>query len=74
MKFNVLKNEILEWLKDLKEVFGIISKRKLSFHRYEIDYEITLRTEKIKSSLLISTRLEKQKIIKKYLNKMTRKE
>ena len=74
IKFNVLENEILEWLKDLKKVFETILKRKLSSRRYEVNYEITLRIEKIKSSLLILIRLEKQKIVKKYLNKMTRKE
>ena len=74
MKFNVLKNEILEWLKDLKEVFRTISKEELSFHRYEMDYEITLRIKKIKSLLLISIRSKKQESVKEYLNEMTRKE
>ena len=59
MKFNVLENEILEWLKDLKKVFGTIFKRELSSRYDEIDYEITLKTEKIKSSSLISIRSEK---------------
>ena len=73
MKFNVLKNEILEQLKDLKEVFETISERELPSRRYEVDHEIILKTEKIKLLLLIPTRLEKQKIVKKYLNEMTRK-
>ena len=29
MKFNVLENEILKWLKDLKKVFEEIFKREL---------------------------------------------
>ena len=61
-------------MKDLKEVFETISKRELSSRRYEVNYEITLKIERIKSLLLISIRLEKQEIIKKYLNEITRKE
>ena len=74
IKFNVLKNEILKWLKDLKEVFEEISKEELLPHRDEVNYEIILKTEKIKSLLLISIRLKKQEIVKEYLNEMTRKE
>ena len=74
MKFNVLESKILEWLKNLKKVFKTISERELLSRRNEVDYEITLKTEKIKSSLLIFTRSKKQKIIKEYLNEMTKKE
>ena len=74
MKFNVLENEILERLENLKKVFETISKKKVSSHYDEVNYEITLKTKKIKSSSLISIRLEKQKIVKEYLNKITRKE
>ena len=74
IKFNVLKNEISKQLKNLKKVFEIIFEKKLSSRRYEINYEITLKIEKIKSLLLILIRLEKQKIVKKYLNEITRKE
>ena len=59
MKLNVIKNEILEWLEDLKEIFKIILKEKLLFSRENVNYEITLREKKIKSLLLISIRLEK---------------
>ena len=59
MKFNVLKNEILEWLKDLKKVFKTILKRELSSRRHEVNHEITLKIEKIKLLLLISIRLKK---------------
>ena len=72
MEFNVLENEILEWLKDLKKVFGTIPERELSPHRNEVNYEITLKIEKIKSSSLISTRSKEQEIVKKYLNEMTK--
>ena len=58
MKFNVLKNEILEQLKDLKKIFGIILERKLLFSYKEVDHEITLKTKKIKLSLLIFIRSE----------------
>ena len=74
MKFNVLDNEIPEWLKDLKEVFGEISERELLSYRNEVNYEITLKIKKIKPLLLILIRLEKQEIIKKYLNEMIKKE
>ena len=73
MKFNVLKNEISKWLKNLKRVFETISKRKLLSYYERIDYEITLKTEKIKSLSLISIRLEEQEIVKEYLNIMIRK-
>ena len=59
IEFNILENEILERLKDLKEVFKDISKRELLFHCYEMNYEIILKIEKIKSSLLIFIRLKK---------------
>ena len=55
-------------------MFKEISKRELSSYRNEVNYEITLKTEKIKSLLLIFTRSEKQEIVKEYLNKMIRKE
>ena len=38
-----------------------------------MNYEIILKTEKIKSLSLILTQSKKQEIIKEYLNKMTRK-
>ena len=74
MKFSTLENEILEWLKDLKRVFETILKEELSSHRDGVNHEITLKIKKIKFSLLISIRSEEQKIIKKYLNEMTKKE
>ena len=73
MKFNVIKNEILEWLKNLKEIFETISKEKLSLSYEKVDHKITLKTKKIKSSSLILTRSEEQQIVKKYLNEMTKK-
>ena len=74
MKFNIIKDEISEQLKDLKKVFKTISKEELSSRRYEVNYEITLKTERIKSLLLILTRLEKQEIVKEYLNEIMKKE
>ena len=74
MEFNVWKNEIPEWLKDLKEVFEEILEGKLPSHYREVDHEITLKTDKIKPSLLISIRSEEQEIVKEYLNEITRKE
>ena len=74
MKFNVLKNEILEWLNDLRKVFETILERELSPRRKRVNHEITLKIKKIKSSLLISIRLKKQEIVKKYLNEIIRKE
>ena len=38
-----------------------------------MNHEITIKTEKIKSSLLISIRSEKQEIVKEYLDEMTKK-
>ena len=38
-----------------------------------MDYEITLKTNEIKSSSLIFIRLEKQYIVKKYLNEIIKK-
>ena len=74
IKFNTLENEISKWLENLKKVFGIISKRELSSRRNKVNYEIILKTKKIKLSLLIFIQLEKQKIVKEYLNKITKKE
>ena len=71
--FNTLENEIPKWLKDLRKIFEEISERELSPYRDGVDHEITIKTEKIKSSPLISIRLEKQKIIKEYLDEMTKK-
>ena len=55
-------------------MFEIISEREVSPHRNEINHEITLKTKKIKSLLLILTRLKEQEIVKEYLNEMTKKE
>ena len=73
IKFYVLKNEILKWLKNLKEVFKIISERELSSSYVEINYEIILKTETIKSSSFISIKSKKQEIIKEYLDEMMKK-
>ena len=59
MEFNILKNEILEWLKDLKKVFGTILERELLLHYDGVDYEIILKTEKIKFLSLIFIRSKK---------------
>ena len=61
-------------IKGPKKVFRTISERELSSHRDRVNYEITLRTEKIKLSLLILIRSKKQRIVKEYLNEMTKKE
>ena len=53
--FNVLENEIPEWLEDLKEVFEEIPEGELPPHRDGVDHEITIKTEKIKPSPLIPT-------------------
>ena len=53
MKFNILKNKISKQLKNLRKVFNEISKRKLLLYYNEVNYEITLKTEKIKPLLLI---------------------
>ena len=74
MEFNVLENKILKQLEDLKKVFKIISKKELLLHYDKVNYEITLRSEKIKSSLLIPTRLERQEIIREYLDEIIKKE
>ena len=73
IEFNVIKSEIFEWLKNLREVFKIILERELLFSREEIDHEIKLKTEKIKPSSLILIKSEEQHIVKKYLNKIIRK-
>ena len=73
IEFNIIKNKIFEWLKDLKEMFETILKKELLFSRKEVNYEITLKTNKIKSSSLIFIRLKKQYIVKKYLDEMLRK-
>ena len=54
-------------------MFETILKRELSFSRKEIDYEIILKTNEIKSLLLILTRSKKQYIVKKYLDEMLRR-
>ena len=59
MNLNVIENEILKWLKDLKEVFETILERKLLFSRREVNYKINLKTKEIKLLLLILTRSEK---------------
>ena len=53
IEFNVLENKISEWLKDLRKVFREILKKELSFYYNEVNYEIILKIEKIKSLLLI---------------------
>ena len=73
MKFNVLENEILEQLENLKKVFETILERELLPRYEEMNYEITLKTEKIKPLSLIFTRSKKQKIIREYLNEMIKK-
>ena len=74
IRFNVMKNEILKWLKDLKEVFKEILERELLPYRDEVDHEIIIKTKKIRPSLLISIRSKEQKIVKEYLDEMTKKE
>ena len=59
MNLNVMENEVSKWLKNLKEIFGTIFERELLFSYEEVNYEIILRIEKIKSLLLIFTKLEK---------------
>ena len=54
-------------------MFETISKGELLLNHERVDYEITLKTNEIKSSLLISIRSEEQHIVKKYLNEMIRK-
>ena len=73
MEFNVMKNEVFEWLNDLKKVFETIIEEELLFNRDKVNYEITLRKEEIKPFSLILIRLEEQHIIKNYLNEMLRK-
>ena len=73
IEFNIIKNKISKWLKNLKKVFETISKEKLLSSRKRVDHEITLKTNEIKSSSLISIRLEKQQIVKNYLNEMLKK-
>ena len=60
MDLNVMESEIPEWLEDLRKVFGTISEEELLFSHEGVDYEITLKINEIKSSLLISIRLKKQ--------------
>ena len=55
-----MKNEISNWLKNLKEIFEIILEGQLLLSREEVDYEITLKTDKIKSLSLILIRLKEQ--------------
>ena len=74
VKLNTIKNEISNWLRDLKKVFETISEEELPLSREEVDYKITLKTKEIKLLSLIVTRSEEQQIIKEYLNKMLRKE
>ena len=58
----------------MKKVFGEILERELLPYREGVDHEIIIKTEKIKSSLLIFTRSEEQEIVKEYLDEMTKKE
>ena len=54
-------------------MFETILEEELSSSYEEIDYEITLKTNKIKSSSLIFIRSKKQYIVKKYLDEIIRK-
>ena len=74
VKLNTMKNEIFDWLKDLKKVFETILKEKLLLSREKINYKIILKTKEIKSLLLISIRLKEQQVIKEYLDEIMRKE
>ena len=74
VEFNILENQILEWLNGLEEVFRTIPERELSPSREGVDHEITLINNKIKPSLLIPTRPEEQQIVKEYLDEMMKKE
>ena len=69
----MIENKISDWLENLKEVFKTILKRELLFSREKVNYKITLKTEEIKSLLLILIRLKEQQTIKKYLNEIMRK-
>ena len=61
-------------MENLKKVFETISKEELSSYRDGMDYEIILKTKKIKPSSLILTRSKEQEIIKEYLNEIMKKE
>ena len=58
MNLNVIKSKIFKWLKELKKVFETILERELSFSYKEVNYEIILKIEEIKSSSLILTKPE----------------
>ena len=62
-----------EWMKKMKEIFQELEKERLPKNRREYDYTIELTQKVIFSSLLISTRSKKQKIIKTYLNNILKK-
>ena len=60
VKLNTMRNEIPDWLENLKKMFKTISKKELLLSRKKVDYKITLKIKEIKSSLLISIKLEEQ--------------
>ena len=57
----------------MKKIFETIPEGKLPSRRDEIDHEIILKIEKIKSSSLIPIKLEEQEIIKEYLNEIMKR-
>ena len=69
---NIKDTELSNWLKRYEQVFQL-KKTRLSTRRKGIDYVITLREPKSKSSLLISTKFEEQQFIKNYLDDLFRK-
>ena len=55
---NVERTELSEWLRDCKQVFQL-KETRLSIKRNEVNYVITLKKLKSKSSFLILTKSEK---------------
>ena len=73
VEFNILEDQIPDWLDDLKEVFKTIFEGELLLSRERVNYEITLINNKIKPSLLILIRPEEQQIVKEYLDDIMKK-
>ena len=70
MKWGINNMEITKlskWLKGHEQTFQS-ERTRLSLRREEIDHVINLKELELKSSFLISTKLEKQQFIKDYLD------
>lgn len=70
---NMQVEELLEWLKDLKEIFEDFPEETLSLERSSMDHAINLIQDQISSSSLIFEKTQDHQFIRETLDEMTRK-